>query len=66
MQDCMCVMNKATMTRLSNNTNDVVGTKWNQYGGTRITLNADMRARVTKDGLGIDPTKLGRWTWTQV
>ena len=32
--DCMCVMNKGTMTRLSYNTNNGVGTKWNQYGGT--------------------------------
>ena len=56
----MCVINKGTMTHLSYNTNDGVGTKWNQYGGTEFTLNADMRARVTKDGWGSDPTKLGR------
>ena len=50
MHDRMCVMNKGTMTRLSYNTNDGAGTKWIQYGGTGFTLNADMRARVTKDG----------------
>ena len=48
----MCVMNKSTMTRLSYNTNNGAGTKWNQYGGTGITLNADIKARVTKDGWG--------------
>ena len=52
MYDHMCVMNKGTMTRLNYNTNNGAGTKWNQYGGTGMTLNADMRARVTKDGWG--------------
>ena len=50
MHDRMCVMNKGLMTRLSYNTNDGSGTKWNQYGGIGITLNADMRARMTKAG----------------
>ena len=45
MHDRMCVMNKGTFTRLSYNTNDGKDTKWNQYGGTGITLNKDMRAR---------------------
>ena len=63
--DRMIVMNKGTMTRLSYNTNDGAETKLNQYGGTGFTLNADMRARVTKDGWGSDPTKLGRRTWTR-
>ena len=52
MHDRMCVMKKGTMTCLGYNTNDEAGTKWNQYGGIGITLNADMRARVTKDGWG--------------
>ena len=65
MHDRMCVMNKGTFTRLSYNTNDN-DPKWNQYGGTGITLNADMRARKEKDGVGSDPTKLGRWTWTKI
>ena len=59
MYDRMCVMNKGTFTRLSYNTNDGTDTKWNEYGGTRITLNADMRARKAKDDVGGDPTKLG-------
>ena len=29
-------------------------------------MNVDMRARVTKDGWGSDPTKLGRWAWTHI
>ena len=66
MHDRMCVMNKGTFTRLSYNTNDGTNTKWNQYGGTGITLNTDMRARKAKDGVGGDPTKLGRWTWTKI
>ena len=45
MHDRMCVMNKGTFTRLSYNTNDGTDTKWNQYGGTGITLNEDMRVR---------------------
>ena len=65
MHNRMCVMNKDTFTRLSYNTNDK-DPKWNQYGGTGITLNADMRARKAKDGVGGDPTKLGRWTWTKI
>ena len=66
MHDRMCVMNKGTMTRLSCNTNDGAGTRWNQYGGTVFTINSDMRARVIQDGWGSDPTKLGRWTWTRI
>ena len=62
----MCVMNKRTLMRLNYNTNDGEGTKWNQYGGTGITLNADMRARMTKGGWGGDSTKLGRWTWISI
>ena len=60
----MCMINKGTFTCLSYNTNDDEGTKWNQYGGTGITLNADMRSRMIHDGNGGDPTKLGRQTWT--
>ena len=66
MHNNMCVMNKGTMTRLSYNTNNGAGTKWNQYGGTGFILNADMRARVTKDGWGSNPTKLRRWMWTRI
>ena len=60
MHNYMCVINKGTMTRLSYNTNNGARTKWNKYGGTGFTLNADMRARMTKDGWESDPTKLGR------
>ena len=60
------MMNKGTFTRLSYNTNNRKDTKWNQYGGTGITLNIDMRARMTKGGSGGDPTKLGRWTWARI
>ena len=66
MHDRMCMMNKGTFTRLSYNTNDGPDTLWNQYGGTGITLNKDMRARKAKDSVGGDPTKLGRWTWTKI
>ena len=31
-----------------------------------ITLNADIRSRITKDEVGGDPTKLGRWIWTRI
>ena len=62
----MYVMNKGTFTRLSYNINDGKDTKWNQYDGTGITLNADMRARKSQDGVGGDPTKLGRLTWTKI
>ena len=66
MHDRVCVMNKGEMTRLSYNTNDDEGTKWNQYDGTGITLNANTRERMTKGGWGIDPTKLGKWTLTRI
>ena len=56
-QDRMCVMNKGTCMRLSYNTNDGKDTKWNKYGGTGITLNANMRLRKSQDGVGGDPTK---------
>ena len=64
-QDRMYVMHKGTSTCLSYSINDGKDTKWNQYGGTGTTLNADMRLRKSQDGIGGDPTKLGRWTWTK-
>ena len=64
--DRMCMMNKGTFTPLSYNTNDGNDTKWNQYSGTVITLNTDMRSSMTKGGVGGDPTKLRRWTWTRI
>ena len=66
MHDRMCTMNKGTMTHLSYNTNDGPGTNWGQYGGTGFTINEDMRARMTQNGWGSDPTKLGRWTRTKI
>ena len=60
MHDWMFVMNKGTFTCLSYNTNDGIDTKLNQYSGTWITLNKDMRAKKAKDGVGGDLLKLGR------
>ena len=40
----MCTRNKGTYSRLSYNTNDGEATKWNQYGSTSITLNADLNS----------------------
>ena len=60
MHDRMCSMSKGIMTRLSFNTNDGTGTNWRQYGGTGFTINEDMRAKMTQNGWGSDPTKLGR------
>ena len=56
----MCVMNKGTVSRLSYNTNNGEGTKWNQYGGIGITLNADMRVKMTKGDWDDNLTKLWR------
>ena len=64
--DRMCMMNEGTFTQRSYNTNNGKDTKWNQYNGTGITLNAHMRSRMTKDGVGWDPKKVGRWTWTRI
>ena len=64
--DRMSMMNKGTFTRLSYNTNNGKDTKWNQYGGAGITLNADMKARMAKGGSSGDPPKLGRQTWASI
>ena len=64
--DRMFTRNKGTYSCLSYNTNDGEGTKWNQYGGTGITLNANLKSRMTTSGSGGDPTKLGRWTWVRI
>ena len=62
----MCTRNRGTYSLLSYNTNDGEATKWNQYGGTGITLNTDLKSRMTARGSGGDPTKLGRWTWVRI
>ena len=59
----MYTMNKGTYIRLDYNTNNKKETKWNQYGGTGNTLNADLRSRMTVGGSGGYPKKLGRWMW---
>ena len=64
--DRMCTRNKGTYSCLSYNTNNGKATKWNQYGGTGITLNADLKSRMTTRGSGGDPTKQGRWTWVRI
>ena len=66
MHDRMCMMNKGTFIRLSYNTNDGKDTKWIQYGGKEIILNADVRSRMTKNGVSGDPTKLWRWIRTRI
>ena len=55
--DRMCMTMKGSYSRLSYNTNDGDSTKWNQYGGTGVTLTADMKSRMASKGS--DPTKLG-------
>ena len=62
----MYTMNKGTYTHLSYNTNNGKETKWNQYGGTGITLTANLKSRMTERGSGGDPTKFGRWTWVRI
>lgn len=56
--DLMCMTSKGTYTCLSYNTNNCDNTIWNQYGGTGMTINVDMRSRMGSKGA--DPTKLGR------
>ena len=62
--DRMCITMKGSYSRLSYNTNDGDSTAWNQYGGTSVTLTADMRSRMASKGS--DPSKLGRWTWVRI
>ena len=62
--DRMCMTMKGSYSRLSYNTNDGDSTAWNQYGGTGVTLTADMKSRMVSKGS--DPTKLGRWTWVRI
>jgi hypothetical protein len=38
--------------------------RWNQFGGTGVTISEDLRAR--KSEHGSDPTKLDRWTFVRV
>ena len=55
--DRICMTMKSSYARLSYNTNDGDAIPWNQYGGTGVTLTADMKARIVyKDA---DLTKLG-------
>ena len=61
--DHMCMTMKGSYSRLSYNTNDGDSAAWNQYGGTGVTLTAVMRSRMAFKGL--DPSKLGRWTWAK-
>ena len=58
--DRMCMAMKSSYSCLSYNTNDGADTPWNQYGGTGVTLTADMKSCMVAKG--VDPSKLGRWT----
>ena len=60
----MCMTMKSSYSRLSYNTNDEDNTPWNQYGCTSVTLTADMKSQMVSKG--VDPTKLGRWTWVRL
>ena len=62
--DQRCMTMKGSYSRLSYNTNDGDSTAWNQYGGTSVTLTADMKSRMASKGA--DPTKVGRWTWVRM
>ena len=62
--DRMCISMKGSFSRLSYNTNDGDTACWNQYGGTGVTLTADMKSRIVDKGS--DPTKLGWWTWVRI
>ena len=62
--DRMCMTMKGSYSRLSYNTNDGDSATWNQYGGTGVTLNADLRSRMSTKGS--DPTMLGCWTWVRI
>ena len=44
--DRICMTIKCSYYCLSHNTNDGDFTAWNQYGGTGVTLTADMKSRI--------------------
>ena len=54
--DCMCMTMKGPNSHLSYNTNDGDSTHRNKYGGTGVTLTADMKSRMASKGA--DPSKL--------
>ena len=56
--DRMCMTMKSPYSRLSYNTNDGEAIHWNQFGGTGVTITADMKFRMASKGE--DQTKLGR------
>ena len=41
-------------------------TPWNLVGGTAITIDGGFLAHKATNGIGKDPTKLGRWTWMRL
>ena len=45
----MCMTMKGSYSRLSYNTNNGDSAAWNQYGGTGVTLNADLQSRLVNE-----------------
>ena len=56
--DRMCMSMKGSFSCLSYNTNDNDTACWIQYGGTGVTITADMKSRM--EDQDSDPTKIAR------
>jgi hypothetical protein len=55
---------KKTYSQVSYISTENEKSRWNQFGGTGVTILEDLRAR--KSDHGGDPMKLGRWTFVRV
>ena len=62
--DRMCMSARGTYFKLSYNTNDGPDTPWNQYEGTGITVNTNLKSRMSDKRS--DPIGFGRWTWVRI
>ena len=58
--------NPRSFSLVSSNKNLMHETPWNLTGGTAITIDEGFLAHTTTNGMGKDPTKLGRWTWMRL
>ena len=62
--DRMSMTIRGTYSAFGYNKTELCRAKWDQVGGSAVTVTKQLRAM--KEAHGVDPTGLGRWSWIRV